>query len=107
MRHLFSLLDMELLGIDDRPQEGAEIVFVALGEAVLRHKLGLFFGYVQEIIVGGLGDTQDCVISMWRGLAALLSVGVAVPRKGKGEYQFAGSDPPSRDLGQKHEDRAP
>ena len=58
VRHLFSLLDVELFGIDDCSQEGAEIVFVALGEAVLRHGLGLFFGYVQEIIVGGLGDAQ-------------------------------------------------
>ena len=98
---------MELLGGDDGVEEGTEIVFFSFGEAVLRHKLGLFFGYVQEIIVGGLGDAQDRIIRMWRGLAALLSVGVAVLRKGKCEYQFAGSDPPSRDLGQKHEDRAP
>lgn len=39
---------MELFGVDDGVEDSAEIVFVALGEAVLRHGLGLFFGYIQR-----------------------------------------------------------
>ena len=44
---------MELFGVNDRPQEGAEIVFGALGEAVLGHDVGGIGGDVE--IEGVLG----------------------------------------------------
>ena len=60
---------MELFGVDDRPQEGAEVVFGALGEAVLGHDVGIRLGYVEKIVVGGFGDLLDAVIGEGSGLS--------------------------------------
>ena len=53
---------MELLGVDDGAEEGTEIVFVTLGEAVLSDDVGIRFSYVEKIVVGGFGDLQNTVI---------------------------------------------
>ena len=59
----FSLLDMEFFGIDHRPQKNAEVVFVALGEAVLGDDVGGAGVDEQVEVMLGFGDFDENVIA--------------------------------------------
>ena len=69
MQPFLSLFDMELFGVNDRPQKQAEIVLVALGEAGFGDDVGIRLGYVEKIVVGGFGDLLDAVIGEGSGLS--------------------------------------
>ena len=78
-RHLFSLLDMELFGVNDRPQEGAEVLFVALSEAALGHDVGGIGGDVEIEGVLGFRDLLD------GGVAVIAVVGALIRDGGLGK----------------------